>query len=103
MNVGNLAARRKDGAQNNCAGNLVLARSFRVSRLGFLQHAGLRSHFFAAEDLVVVTATTTAAGTTAAFTTIATAGVAAVTWSITATRARTHAAASAVANTITGA
>src|SRR5882724_8079321 len=101
MNVGNLATRRKDCAQYNCSGNLILACIFRVSRFWFLQHASLRRHFFAAEDLVVVAATAAAAGTTATFVAIATAGIAAVTWSITAAATRPDAATAAVANTVT--
>src|SRR5436190_5421589 len=101
MDVGDLAARRKDGAQNNCSGNLILARSLRVGRLWFLQHASFRSHFFAAEDFGVVTATPSAAGTTATFVAIATAGIAAVTWSITTAAAGADAATSAAANTVT--
>src|SRR5437588_7138774 len=101
MNVRNRAAGREDRTQRHCSGNLILARSFRVSRFGFFQHASFRSHFFAVKNFGVVrAAATTAAGTAATFATITAAGVTAITWPITAAVARADAATVAAADTV---
>src|SRR5882672_8542438 len=102
MNIRNRAARGEHRSQDHSAGNLVLARGFGISRLGFLQHAGLGTDVLAAEDLAVVGAATTAAGTAATFASLAAAGITSVARAVTTARTGTDAAAGAAPNAITG-
>ena len=83
--------------------SLILARIFRVSRLGFLKHASFRSHLFAAKNFAVVrAATTTAAGTAATFVTRTTACVAALAGTIAATTTWPNPSAGSITDPIPG-